>query len=68
MTKILNSLIDIFIIIGLIFIIGCIGSEIYKNIKVTNNIEVPDICIKINDEYYCKKIEKDKIKEKISNV
>lgn len=66
MTKILNKLIDIFIIIGLMFIIGCIVSEIYKNIKVTNNIEVPDICIEINDEYYCKVMDKDeKVEEKI---
>lgn len=66
MTKILNKLIDIFIIIGLMFIIGGIGSEIYKNVKITNNIEVPDICIEINDEYYCKVMDKDeKVEEKI---
>lgn len=66
MTKILNKLIDIFIIIGLMFIIGGIGSEIYKNVKITNNIEVPDICIEINDEYYCKVMDKDeKVGEKI---
>ena len=66
MIKILNTLIDIFIIVGLIFIIFGIASDIYKNIKVTNNIEVPDICIKINDDYYCKVDEKDKqIRRKI---
>lgn len=48
--KILDKIINILIITGLIYIIICISSEIYKNINITNKIENPSICIKINDE------------------
>lgn len=58
MTKILDKIINILIIIGLIYIIICISSEIYKNITITNKIENPSICIEINDEYYCRVEEK----------
>jgi hypothetical protein len=56
--KILDKIINILIIIGLIYIIICISSEIYKNITITNKIENPSICIEINDEYYCRVEEK----------
>lgn len=56
--KILDKIINILIIIGLIYFIICISSEIYKNITITNKIENPSICIEINDEYYCKVEEK----------
>lgn len=56
--KILDKIINILLIIGLIYIIICISSEIYKNITITNKIENPSICIKINDEYYCRVEEK----------
>lgn len=58
MTKILDKIINILLIIGLIYIIICISSEIYKNIAITNKIENPSICIEINDEYYCRVEEK----------
>ena len=58
MTKILDKIINILLIIGLIYIIICISSEIYKNITITNKIENPSICIEINDEYYCRVEEK----------
>lgn len=58
MMKILDKIINILIIIGLIYFIICISSEIYKNITITNKIENPSICIEINDEYYCKVEEK----------
>lgn len=56
--KLLNILINIFVIVGLIFIICYLASCIYKNIKITNKIENPTICIRINDDYYCKVGEK----------
>lgn len=56
--KILDKIINILLIIGLIYIIICISSEIYKNINITNKIENPSICIEINDEYYCRVEEK----------
>lgn len=58
--KILDITVDVFIIIGLISISCNIISNIYKNIKITNKIENPSLCIEINDEYYCRVQEKDK--------
>ena len=58
MMKTLDKIINILLIIGLIYIIICISSEIYKNITITNKIENPSICIEINDEYYCRVEEK----------
>ena len=52
--KILDIIIDVFIIIGLIIVLSDIAVNTYKNIKITNKIENPSLCIKINDEYYCK--------------
>lgn len=52
--KILDKIINILLVIGMIYIIICLSSEIYKNITITNKIENPSICIEINDEYYCK--------------
>ena len=56
--KILDKIINILLIIGLIYIIICISSEIYKNITITSKIENPSICIEINKEYYCRVEEK----------
>lgn len=56
--KILNVLANTIIIIGGICIIADIVTEIYKNINITNKIENPSSCIRINDEYYCKVEEK----------
>ena len=53
--KILDIVINILIIIGIILILADIISDIYKNIKITNNLEYPQNCIEINNEYYCKK-------------
>ena len=58
MNKILNTLINIFIIGGLIFICFDIMSDIYKNITITNKIENPSVYIEINGEYYCRVTEK----------
>lgn len=52
--KILDITIDVFIIIGLIIVLSDIVVDTYKNIKITNKIEQPALCIEINDEYYCK--------------
>lgn len=52
--KSLDIVINIVLLLGLIIIIIGIIFDIYKNIKITNKIENPALCIKINDEYYCK--------------
>ena len=52
--KSLDILINIVLLLGLIIIIVGIIFDIYKNIKITNKIENPALCIEINDEYYCK--------------
>ena len=60
--KILDAIISIFIIVGLIIVMVDIIAEIYERIKITNKIENPAICIKINDDYYCKAEEKQQTK------
>ena len=52
--KSLDIAINIVLLLGLIIIIVGIIFDIYKNIKITNKIENPALCIEINDEYYCK--------------
>ena len=52
--RVLDIIINILIIIGLILVLTDIISDTYKNIKITNKIENPALCIEINDEYYCK--------------
>ena len=41
------------IVLGLIVCIS-IGTEAYKNIRISNKIKQNDVCIKINNELYCR--------------
>ena len=41
------------IILAFIVIVE-IGSEAYKNIRISNKIQNTDICIKLNNEIYCR--------------
>ena len=59
--KSLSIIIDILVISALIGIMGNIVSAIYKDIKITSRIQEPSLCIKINDEYYCKVQEQQKL-------
>ena len=60
MKKTVDMTVNIVLLLGLIIIIVGIISDIYKNIKITNKIENPSLCIEINDDYYCRVQEKDK--------
>lgn len=52
----INKIADLVLSIVLIVCVVLFGISLIKEIAIMNKLEYPENCVKINDEYYCKKI------------